>query len=363
MQKRKVYRLLCLLGAAGIFFTSYTAENDIVLKDEPLQIAPEGFYIGSITDDRAKKGAIAMLAIADKPNKTAIQEADLQGGAAPALSRFINRNLKQNTSQRPVYIGIKDFKLTETILPNGSIDGRIKLNLSFGLPKDYGVQQLVDYNGNLHYIRPADNGNVIEAQLRAVIKSGLVYFNNWMHINVDDNPKLAKAVSFSFRDYSEKTEGDTIYYSPSRPLTWNDFQSKIRPPGPFNAVVMPNFGYNVTQQVKKGIINVCIDLKTFMAKSDCWVGNTRDAYALNHEQRHFDIARIITKQYQKKILAAGLTPDTYEAFVGMQYLDSYRDMNALQKAYDKETAHGRLETIQQGWNKKIDAMLVELSGD
>lgn len=359
MQKMKVYGILCALMLSVIAFTSSVNENYIVLKDEPLQIIPEGFYVDAITDERVEKAPIAIMAIGGKSTRATIQNADFQGGAAVAVSRFVNRNLKKDVSQRPVIIGIKTLKLIETILPNGGVDGRIQLSLNFGQTKEYGTQQLVAYSGGLHYTRALDNSNAVESHLRAVIKSGLVYFNNWMHINIPANPNLAKAVSITFTDYSEKTEGDTIYYSPNRPLKWDDFQSRIRPSGPFNAMVMPNFGYNLSQEVKNGIINVCIEMKTFTAKSDCWVGGTRNAYALNHEQRHFDIARIITRQYQQKIRTAGLTPDTYEAFINMQYLDSYRDMNALQKAYDKDTRHGLNEQEQLEWNKKIDSMLRE----
>jgi hypothetical protein len=38
----------------------------------------------------------------------------------------------------------------------------------------------------------------------------------------------------------------------------------------------------------------------------------------------------------------------------MQYLDSYRDMYAMQKAYDKETRNGRNEYAQSKWNNDID---------
>lgn len=358
MQKARVYWLGGVLATASLMLASFAPKNDIVLSDYPLQITPQGFYINSVIDDRAEKGAIAMLAVVTN-SKPEMQEADLQGGAAAAISRFISRNLKKDTSERAVNISIKDFKLTETLLPNSGVDGRIQISLSFGLPKDYGVQQLLEYRGGLHYTRLPGKNEVIEAHLRSVIKSGLVYFNNWMHSNINDNPKLAKSVSFKFTYYSDRAEGDTIYYSVARPLTWKDFQSKIRPPGPFNAVVMPNFGYNLTQEVKNGVINVAMEMTTYVAKSDSWVGNLRDNYALAHEQRHFDIARVITKQFQKKILAAGLRPDTYEAFISMQYLDSYRDMNTLQKAYDKETRHGINEQAQSEWNKKIDAMLKE----
>jgi hypothetical protein len=358
MHKARLYWLLCMPAMACIVLASYTLKNDIVLNDYPLQITPRGFYINSVIDNRPKKGAIAMLALGTN-SKPVMQETDLQGGTAVAISRFISRNLKKDTSERAVNISIKDFKLTETTLPNGGVDGRVQISLSFGMPKDYGIQQLLEYRGGLHYTRIPGKHEVIEAHLRSVIKSGLVYFNNWMQVNVDSDPKLAKAVSFTFTDYADKAEGDTVYYTKNRPLTWKDFQSKVRPPGQFNAVVMPNFGYNLTQEVKKGVINVAMEMTTYVAKSDSWAGGLRDDYALNHEQRHFDIARVITRQFQKKILAAGLTPDTYEAFISMQYLDSYRDMNVLQKAYDKETRHGFNEQEQAAWNKKIDAMLVE----
>jgi hypothetical protein len=358
MRKRRIYWLVCVMGMAGIILASFTLKNDIVLNDYPLQITPRGFYIDSVIDNRAEKGAIATLAVGTNI-KPVIEEVDLQGGAAVAVSRFLDRNLKKDTAERAVDISIKDFKLTETVLPNGGVDGRIQVSLSFGLPKNYGIQQLLEYKGGLHYTRLPGKNEIIEAHLRSVIKSGLVYFNNWMEVNADRDPKLAKAVSFTFKDHAYKAEGDTIYYSVKRPLKWDDFQSKIRPPGPFTAVVMPSFGYNLTREVKNGVINVELEMTTYVAKSESWAGGSRDNYGLNHEQRHFDIARIITNQFQKKILAAGLTPDTYEAFINMQYLDSYRDMNALQKAYDKETLHGMNERAQADWNKKIDAMLVE----
>ncbi|MDB5009909.1 MAG: hypothetical protein JWQ06_698, partial [Mucilaginibacter sp.] len=80
-------------------------------------------------------------------------------------------------------------------------------------------------------------------------------------------------------------------------------------------------------------------------------------YALNHEQRHFDIVKIITEQFKQKVLAEKLTPDTFEAFINMQYLDSYRDMDAMQKAYDKETSHGINRFVQTEWNDRIDKEL------
>jgi hypothetical protein len=57
------------------------------------------------------------------------------------------------------------------------------------------------------------------------------------------------------------------------------------------------------------------------------------------------------------MMAKKLTPDNYEALLNMQYLDSYRDMNVMQKAYDDETNHGINQSAQDTWNAKIDKEL------
>lgn len=358
MRKVKVFWLPGLLLMTIVAFSSaQNAGNDIILKDEPLAIKPEGFYIAKVTDDRPTKEAIALLAIPSGANKPVMQQANLQGGAATQLQRYISHNLAFDTKDTPVEISIKKLKLTETILPNGNVDGRISLNFSFGLAKDYGTKELIAYDGGLHYIRPINSGNLIEAQLRTVIKSALIYFNTWMRDNRNAYQPLATRVLFNFIDFVPKTEGDTIYYNAKRPLVWSDFQSGNRPSLRFEASVMPGFGYELHQAIKNGVISVNIVLKTYLAKSDSWAGSQRDAYGLNHEQRHFDIARVITRRYQQKVLRAGLTPDKYEAFINMQYLDSYRDMDTLQKAYDSETRHGINEAAQQFWDRKIDEML------
>ncbi len=355
---KSCYLTLCTV-LVTIAMLSFVLRDDIVLLDEPLLFKPNGFYIDKVTDERPGKESVATIAIGSKTIKPVLREVNLKDGAAPAIARFIARNLEKNMSEIPVSIAVKEIKLTETILPNGGIDGRVTLSLSFGQLKNYGTQQLVNYTGNSHYVRTLNDDKAVELRLRSIITSGLVYFNNWMAINLPVNPKLAKAVKFSFTDYSDKVEGDTIYYSASRPLTWKDFQSKIRPDGPFEAVVMPSFGYELKERIEGGVIHVQLALKTYVAKSDCWVGGTRSNYALAHEQRHFDIARIITRQYQQKITNAGLTPDTYQAFISMQYLDSYRDMNAMQRAYDKETRHGLDTFAQSNWNKKVVDLLKE----
>ena len=353
--------LLLIIGI--ILATSFKSADPIILVDEQMPFKPNSYYIAGVTDERANKSAIAHLIIKSPANQATVQLLDFQGGVQNAISGFVERNLPKNKTLRPVNISIKEFKLSETLLPNGNTEGRIKLHLSFGSEKDYGTEHLVDYDGGLNYIRNGNNYiTVVEPCIRKALKASLVYFNDWIKSNALANHKLAKGVKFSFTNYTESPEGDTIYYSSNRPIKWNDFQSRYKPPMAANATVMPGFGYEIQQEVVNGIINVNAQLKVYLPKSACWADSYgRDAYALNHEQRHFDITKIIAEQFKNKLLDKNLTPDNYEAFIVMQYLDSYRDMHAMQTSYDKETNHSRTQIAQQEWDNRIDKELKKFS--
>jgi hypothetical protein len=352
-----LFRFLLIITCL-VPLNSFKATTPIVLKDAPIAFKPSGYYIAEVIDERATANAIAQLVIKAPGNKTANQQTDLQGGALTAINKFIARNLAKDTSLKAVSISIKELKIIETPLTGNRADGQIKLSLSYGLQKEYGIEPLVNYQGGFHYIRLNDNMADVELHLRKTIINGLTFFNKWFIANAPHNVKLANKVKFTFTDYTEPVEGDTIYYSPRRPLTWADFQSKLAPRGPYAASVMPSIAYEQQSKIADGTIYVTLAMKAYVAKSSCWVKpGIHDNYSLNHEQRHFDVVKIIAEQFKQKILAQKLTPDTYEGFITMQYLDSYRDMYAMQQAYDKETGNGRHPDIQARWNERIDKEL------
>jgi len=333
----KLYSLLLLIFLGSLVAPKAFGQH--ALGDEPVPFKPAGYYIAALTDERAEKTAIT---------------GDI---TMASISQYFAHNVQKNTSQIPVVITVKVFSVTE--IPYGKgVDGRITLQLSFGLEKNYGVEPLTAYSGALNYKRSAGNATAMDRDLRSILKASLVYFNNWIQSNRDLNRKLAKNVKINFTDYTEYPEGDTIYYSAKRPLTWSDFQSKNRPSSKFMALVMPSLGYTQEARLVNGTIEVKIAVKAFLPKSACYADAMgRNDYALNHEQRHFDIVKIISEQFKQQILAKPLTPDTFEAIINIQYLDSFRDMNAMQKAYDQETSHGLNHVAQEAWNRRIDKEL------
>jgi hypothetical protein len=350
----KIAVMCCIFVLPG-FQSASKQSGTIVLHDEKLPITPKEYYIADVTDDREDRSAVAWLlpdASAKEPSKV-----DLQGGGLVAVKQFINHNLPHNNILRPVVISLKKFMVTETMQGNGGIEGKISLGMSFGLLQDDTTKHLVDYNGSIKYTRAPGPAQDVEPMLRQSLGKGLGYFDAWMNQQAGSNIKLAKAVEVTFIDYQDKTEDDTVYYATNRPLTWSDFKGKI-PQSRFAAEVYPVIGYDEQVGVEQGVIKVMIGVKVSLPKSAAWAReDSRSDYTLNHEQRHFDIAKIAAEQFKQKLRAEHLPVTNYDGYINSDYLDAYREMDDMQKQYDDETSHGTDHAAQERWNEKIDLQL------
>ena len=351
-----LFSLVCILFFGG-FRYSLQIDAPMVLRDSKLNFTPSEFYISDVEDERDDRRSVAVLLEKQGTQPTVARPVDLKGGAAIALKSFIYRNLYRDTSLRTVIVTIKEFKLTESILPNGRVSGHLAVVFSFALLFSDRTVHLVDYSGGLRYNRPDNQPVDAETILRQGIEQALSYFNKWINNQAESNALLAKSVKVRFTDYSESPEGDTIYYSVSRPLTWADFKDKPRV-SRFEAEVFTSIGYTEQNEVIKGIIYVNMAIKVNVAKSDCFVKEgSHDGYILNHEQRHFDIEKLVSEHFKQKIFAMDLPVDNFYGFINVEYLETLREATRMQKLYDNETRHGQDRSEQERWNKKIDKEL------
>ncbi|MES2109309.1 MAG: hypothetical protein V4577_11195 [Bacteroidota bacterium] len=334
--------------------------DSIALTNEQLAIKPKEFYIANVIDELKNHGPVAVLITGAKGRQQQAYTADLKGGTVFAVRQFIANNLPRNIALRPIIIGLEKISIKETALANSRVDGHVETVFSFYSGNEEDKVHLGDYSGTADYNRDITQTQYIESALRKVLVNGLVYLNTWMDRQAATNIKLAKKVEVSFSDYADKTEGDSIYYSVKRPLTWADFSGKV-PTSKYSAEVFPTLGYEQSAEVADGVIRLHITLKAALPKSAAWVKNeSRSPYTLNHEQRHFDIVKIGAERFRRKLTNSMLLPDNYEGTVNVTYLDAYREMTDLQKQYDTETNHGLNTAEQERWNVKIDRELKEL---
>lgn len=359
--------LKCLLtGWAAIFcFTLDVisqitpSQETLVLTNKPLGFTPKEFYISEVQDERKDLSAVAWI-IPQGSRLSQTQPRDLKGGGKAAIEAFLLQSLPRNMELRPIIVRIKEFRLIETLSPQGVVNGELKVHLAFELKKEKKPVHLMDYNGGMKYRRSANQRAGVESGLTRSLGNGLEYLHHWINKEVASNVKLATGVKVIFEDQTANLDNDTVFYNPGRPLVWEDFTGRPQLGGTFSASVFPSFAWEGKSEVVNGIIHLHLKTKVFMLKSSSWVkeGN-KNPYALNHEQRHFDIVKIIMERFKVKLQSMDLSPDDYEGVLGYQYLEVYREMNRLQDDYDGETRHGLNKTAQEKWNQKIDQELRE----
>lgn len=330
----------------------------IELSVKPKVITPKEFYLARIDDERADYITIGVVQTMSAKQSEAIK-AVIKGGPG-AIRNYISESYTVDKSLRPLVIKINNINITETAEAYGRVKGKVVVSVQFGLQKGEDFVALGNYSGGSTYTRSAGVAQLAEPFLRNALNNTLIYINNWMNTQAPVNSQLAKAVVISFTDQTQQLDEDTIYYNPVRPLTWADFKEKPPRNSRYGAAVFTGFGYDDDTKLKNSVIYVNLNVKVFAPKSACWVryeGMT--PYGLNHEQRHFDVAKIVAENFKKKIRDAKLTLDNYEAFINMEYLESLRELNRMQKQYDGDTEHSVNSWAQQQWNIKIDKQLQE----
>ena len=359
--------LCCFLLVAPLllfsgFRTSVKSPVEIVLQNERMPVVPKEFYIADVVDERENRSVVGWLvqASTNAEKQDSLYPVDLQGGGLSAIKQFVNHSLLKNTLLRPVIINLQKVQIVETASFKGTVEGKVQVVMSFKLrqPGDE-LSDLIDYNGKAVYTRSAGLAQSVEPLLRHVIENGLIYLNTWMDQQAGKNIKLAKIVKVSVADYHDNSgsEGDSVYYDVNRPLMWNDFQSQVYN-SRYDAEVFPVLGYDEHTEINNGTIYLKLEIKVCLPKSACWVRDgSRNDYALNHEQRHFDIVKIIAERFKRNISQENLPVSNFDGPINVAYLEALREMNKLQRQYDHETIHGSNQSAQQAWNEKIDEEL------
>jgi len=148
------------------------------------------------------------------------------------------------------------------------------------------------------------------------------------------------------------TDEHLIEWSAARKLTWDDFKGAPNPESNnaalTNSSIHVEFGYN-----EKGLI---YSIKCSFNKSLSW-GRIKNAYILNHEQGHFDIAEIHARLLNKALKAYTFNNKTVGEDVNRIYNDVIEEHVSFQKQYDLQTNHSLDSAAQRVWDNKIAAEL------
>ncbi|MGV3539237.1 MAG: hypothetical protein ACO1OQ_05465 [Rufibacter sp.] len=348
------------------FFTGASAPPPlsiapIALVPEQLPISPKEFYIADIIDERANTKAVAHLLASSVAPATATQPVDFEGGGLVAIKNYIKEGLPANRTLRPIIVRLKEYQVVETPGANGMIEGKATISVAFEVKREGQVLHLLNYASGAKYSRPAKHTAVVGTSLRKTLAQSLLYLNTWIDREASTNEKLARSIKVQFIDYTQNAEDDTVFYDVNRPLQWADFQGGTPRKGAYAASIFPFISNDIHATIENSVIQVTITVKPYMIKSLSRVRpDAKTDYGLNHEQRHFDILKLVTEHYKQRIRNLKLTLADYDSQIKYQYLEELWELDTLQTKYDGETNHGINSAAQAHWNQKIDEELKAL---
>lgn len=333
----------------------------ITLRSESLSFSPTDYHIATVTDRRSgvALGLGQWFTVANQPATLV----DLPGGTANGIEQFVRHNLRQNSKFRAVAMRLRECRVNETAKGN-RVDGTFTFAVTFELLRNSDGEnqpvKLTDFRTQGQYTRPASQTQVVEQSIRQSVVAALRTFDNYMKKEGKGDSRLATQIKVKLVDYARNlsNDNDTVFYSLDRPLVWSDFQAPPRRGSRYAAEINPNFAYEGRSRVVNGVVELTLTIKTYMLKSGSWVTPVAlNAYSLNHEQRHFDIAKIVSERFKNKLNPDSLSIEDYNSNVQYQFLESFREMGRMQELYDDETNHGLNVAAQERWNSRIDADL------
>jgi len=358
--KRNTHFLIILFlffCRTSLLFAQYT-DKWISLKYESVRCKPNNFYFLKVVDERKNRIKIGTIFGKNQTEKSL----KLSGGMVKSLQNYFSKSFVKNSSNYPINFKISELSIDENRV-NSKIIGKCKIKVSYSFQRDTSEIELTDYQMNITFNRSQGDYNNYETLLSNMIEKSTVYFGEWLEVNYDKNLKLIKSLNLVLNpDYQVENpeKGDTIFWSPTRKMTWADFTGIMPISTKYSAQIFNNFEYLAPLNLENGILNINLQMKVYILKSNSWTSSCDlSEYSIAHEQVHFDLTKIIVERFKQKALKI-LTIDNYDSELQLLFIEMYREMNRLQKEYDNESNHSINILGQQKWQQFVTEELKEV---
>ena len=331
------------------FIKAQYTDKWISLKYESVRHKPNRFYFVKVVDERKDKSKIGNI----YGEKQVEKSLKLSGGTVKSLQNYLSKSIQKDTSYYPIIFKIRELVVDEN-LSNQKISGKCKIKVTYSFLRDTTEVELTDFQTFINYNRSFGDYNNYETLLSKVVEKSVIFFGDWMRENYDKNEKLVKSLNLIVKsDYGIATpeKGDTIFWSPTRKMTWADFTGAVPKTTKYSAQIFNNFEYTAPLRIENGVLQIDLQMKVYMLKSSSWTSSTSlSEYSLGHEQLHFDIAKMVVERFKQKAKQI-LTVDNYDSQLQMLFIDMYREMNHLQREYDDDSNHSINIMGQQKWQQ------------
>lgn len=338
----------------SLLFAQYT-DKWISLKYESVRHKPNKFYFSKVLDERKNRDKVGSI-YGENQNEKSLK---LSGGTVKSLQNYFSKSFIKDSSDYSILFKIKELSIDESLI-NSKITGKCKIKVVYSLQRDTTEIELTDFQTSITFNRTQGDYNNYETLLSKVIEKSVMYFDEWMKENYDKNQKLIRSLKLIINsDYlmENPEKGDTIFWSPTRKMTWADFTGTMPKSSRYSAQIFNNFEYFAPLELEDGVLSIHLKMKVYMLKSGSWTSSTNlSEYSIAHEQVHFDLTKIVVERFKQKAQQT-LSVDNYDSELQLLFIEMYREMNRLQKEYDDESNHSVNVLGQQKWQQFVDEEL------
>ncbi|MCR9016607.1 DUF922 domain-containing protein [Aquiflexum gelatinilyticum] len=312
------------------------------------------FNLSDVIYDQDESASIGKIYIAqNQPNKAIIKN-----GLAGGISIFYKNSIQKTDNDRTIQLKVLEFTINEKLQSSKVASGELKVKFGYFLKTSFEPVHLVDYEAGITYQRSIHRTDLVNQILSRGISNSIVFINDWINEHATHNRKLAKTVRLEIVEKMNRSDRDTVFYHPGRRLTWSDFRESPNRNSGYNATIFTSLAMEGSPFMEDGVLVLPVEVKVYMLPESSWVKTQgKNDYSLNHEQKHFDITRVVGNRLVNKLKNLEVTPENYEAEVNEAFFDSYREMNKLQEIYDARTRHGLDKEVQSRWNDIIGQAL------
>lgn len=346
-------RIITLLLFLGFFTPALGQKYILDLSTSVAKKEERNYDFVEIIDGRAEQ-AIGIVYSEQRERLPVTFGSSMRADLLPFYHLFYTPS--QNSAYQ-IQVKVYNFDLKEVYQADSKLyHGTVQLSIGFFAKGNSKPVHLVDYNSSLQYRRSANKISSINEVVRNLFQKSWEFFDAWVQTQQLNHPELADRVILKVYDPVRPSSKDTVFYDPERPLTWEDFTDRPRPYSKNNATIFTSFSIEGNGNVASGSIEQEVHVKTYMLPRQSWV-KVKSPYALNHEQMHFDLVRVVADRMISKLRQLDLEPYLFHAKLNELYLDAYREMNKVQEAYDSQTRHGLDQNMQSKWNQIIKEAL------
>jgi hypothetical protein len=264
-------------------FDLNVSTNKIILENA-------GFKLSDVIYDQDESASIGKIYLSQNQSNKVI----IKNGLADGINIFYKNSIKQTDSDRGLQLKVLEFSLNEKLHGSKVASGELKIKFGYFLKTSFEPVHLVDYEAGITYQRSIHRTDLINQILSRGISNSIVFINDWINEHATHNRKLAKTVRLEIVEKNNTSDKDTVFYHPDRRLSWSDFRESPNRTSGYNATIFTSLAMEGNPFMDDGVLVLPVEVKVYMLPESSWAkSGGKNDYSLNHEQKHFDVTRIV----------------------------------------------------------------------